>query len=866
MKAHELRRAWTDFWVAKQHTAVPSAGLIPHHPSAPMFTNSGMMPFVPYFLGEEVPPFSPPRASSVQKCVRAGGKHNDLDAIGRSPRHLSFFEMLGNFSFGDYTKVEAIPWAWELVTEVLGLDGDRIWVTCHVSDDEAVALWVDEVGFPAERIVRLDKENFWEMGDTGPCGPSSELFWDFGPAYGPDGGPANPAAEDRFVEFWNLVFTQYFRGADGELTDLPRRNVDTGAGLERMLGVTIGSNTVFDTDELATLVAEAQSLTGASLGHDPQSDVALKLLADHARTMTFLIADGVTPSNEERGYVLRRIIRRAIRFAYLLGVESNVTPRLAERTIDLMAPAYPDLVASRDTILGVLDREEHQFRRTLRTGLGILDGALAGLPTGGQLPGSVAFQLHDTYGFPFEVTTEIAEDRGYDVDRAGFDQDMDEQRRRARQAGKKGGVAVGEEAAEFQRVLDQHGTTEFTGREENESKARVLAVVPAGEPDRVSVFLDRTPFYAESGGQVGDTGTITTADARLDVLDTTYALPGLHRHLARVVEGAIAEGDEVTAAIDVGRRDAVRRNHTGTHLLHWALREVLGSHVKQQGSMVAPDRLRFDFSHFEAVTDDQITQIEDLVNEAVLVNDPVRHYETTKDAAAELGAIAFFGDKYGDIVRVLEAGRHSIELCGGTHVHRTGDIGPMKIVSETSIGSNLRRIEAISGFGPIARIRDEERTLAEAAELVGVPVAELLDGVEKRLAELKELRDQVKDLRAKAASGGASDLAGQAVDGVVVARVDGLVRDDLRSLAVAVRDRPGMRGVVLIGAPDGGGVALVAATTKDSGLDAGSLIADAARTVGGGGGKHPELAVAGGKDPERIAEALTQAAAAAGVG
>ncbi|MCU1352311.1 MAG: alaS [Acidimicrobiales bacterium] len=874
MKAHELRVAWTDFWVAKQHTAVPSAGLIPHHPSAPMFTNSGMMPFVPYFLGEEAPPFSPPRATSVQRCVRAGGKHNDLDAIGRSPRHLSFFEMLGNFSFGDYTKVEAIPWAWELVTEVLGLDPERIWVTCHVGDDEAVALWVDEVGFPAERIVRLDKDNFWEMGDTGPCGPSSELFWDFGPAYGPDGGPANPEAENRFVEFWNLVFTQYFRGADGQLSDLPRRNVDTGAGLERMLGITIGSNSVFDTDELAALVGEAQSLTGAPLGRDPQSDVALKLLADHARTMSFLIADGVTPSNEDRGYVLRRIIRRAIRFAYLLGVESEVTPTMAERTIDLMAPAYPELVASRDTILGVLEREEHQFRRTLRTGLGILDTALAELPVGGRLPGSVAFQLHDTYGFPLEVTTEIAEDRGYDLDRAGFDAEMDEQRQRARQAGRKGAVAVGDEVAAFQRVLDEHGLTEFTGREENESKARVLAVVPAGGGDadgdsggeRVSVFLDHTPFYAESGGQVGDTGTITTSTARLEVLDTSYALPGLHRHVARVLEGTIEAGDDVTATIDAARRDAIRRNHTGTHLLHWALREVLGTHVKQQGSMVAPDRLRFDFSHFEPVTDEQVTAIEDLVNEAVLVNDPVRHYETTKEAAAEIGAIAFFGDKYGDIVRVLEAGRHSIELCGGTHVRRTGDIGPMKIVSETSIGSNLRRIEAISGFGPIERIRDEERTLARAADLVGVPVPELLDGVEKKLVELKALRDEVRDLRAQAATGGAGDLAARAVDGVVVARVDGLSRDDLRTLAVAVRDKPDVRGVVLIGAPAGGGDALVAATTKDSGLDAGGLIADAARTVGGGGGKNPELAVAGGKDPERIDEALAQSAAAAGIG
>ena len=387
MRAHELRSAWDRFFEARGHTLVPSAGLIPHHPSAPMFTNSGMMPFVPYFLGEEAVPYDPPRAASIQKCVRAGGKHNDLDAIGRSTRHLSFFEMAGNFSFGDYFKADAIRWAWEFTTETLGLDGDRIWVTCHVDDDEAVALWVDEVGFPAERIQRLDKDNFWEMGETGPCGPSSELFWDFGPEVGPDGGPANPAAEHRYVEFWNLVFQQYFRGADRELRPLEHKNIDTGAGLERILGVTINSPDVFATDELAALVARATSATGVALGDDPESDVALKLLADHARTMTFLVSDGVIPSNEDRGYVLRRIIRRAIRFAYLLGVEKPITPILAEETISLMGDAYPDLAASADTVVGVLSREEDQFRRTLRSGLGILDGALGEVDEGGELPG-----------------------------------------------------------------------------------------------------------------------------------------------------------------------------------------------------------------------------------------------------------------------------------------------------------------------------------------------------------------------------------------------------------------------------------------------------------------------------------------------
>jgi alanyl-tRNA synthetase len=862
MQAQELRRAWTDFWTARGHAAVPSAGLIPHHPSAPMFTNSGMMPFVPYFVGEEQIPWDPPRASSVQRCVRLGGKHNDLDAIGRSPRHLSFFEMLGNFSFGDYAKADAIRWAWAFATEVLGLDPAHIWVTCHVDDDEAAALWVSEVGFPAERIQRLGKDNFWEMGDVGPCGPSSELFWDFGPDFGPDGGPANPDAENRYVEFWNLVFQQYFRQPDGSLDPLRHLNIDTGAGLERMLGVTIGSPDVFATDELRQLVSAAETITGVALGADPESDVALKLLADHARTMTFLVNDGVVPSNEERGYVLRRIVRRAVRFAYLLGVESSITPVLAERTIDLMAGEYPELETNRSAITETLGREEEGFRRTLRSGLKILDQALDEIPEGGQLPGSVAFVLHDTHGFPLEVTTEIVEDGGRSVDHAGFDAAMADQRARARAGGKKGGVAAGSSAEAFQAVLDEHGVTDFVGREQDEATATVLAVVTDDDgPAGFSIFLDHTPFYAESGGQVGDTGTIVGPTGEGLVIDTQAALPGLHRHLVRVRQGSFEVGQSVTAAIDTERRNATRRNHTATHLLHWALREVLGTHVKQQGSFVGPDRLRFDFSHFEPVSPDQLTQIEDLVNHDVLANEPVRHFETTKTAAVDLGAIAFFGEKYGDIVRVLEAGPHSTELCGGTHVRRTGDIGPVKVVSESSIGSNLRRIEAVSGTGPIDRLRAEEHRLADAAERVGVPQAELLEGIDKRLAELRDLRAEVKSLRTKLAGSGAADLAAGAVDGVVVARVDNLTRDDLRSLGVAVRDQPGVDAVVLIGAPDGGGVALVAATVK-SGLDAGSLIADAARTVGGGGGKHPELAVAGGKDPSRIDEALAQARAA----
>jgi alanyl-tRNA synthetase len=863
MDASGLRRTWNEFFAARQHTLVPSASLIPTHPTAPMFTNSGMMQFVPIFLGEEPPTFDPPRAATVQRCVRAGGKHNDLDAIGRTPRHLSFFEMLGNFSFGDYFKAEAIPWAWELLTEVLGLDGDRMWVTVHVSDDEAEDLWADTVGFPRARIQRLDKDNFWEMGDTGPCGPSSEIFWDYGARFGPDGGPANPAAEDRYVEIWNLVFPQYFRGTDGGLSDLPRRGIDTGAGLERMLTAVNGTHTVYDVDPLDRLVEVAQSITGRRLGVDERTDIALKILADHGRTMTFLVADEIVPSNEDRGYVLRRIIRRAVRYAYLLGVEQDLSGRLCGAVIDAMEDGYPELRAAQDRIVGVIAREEDRFRQTLKRGTNLLDAKLAELQPGQALAGEVAFDLYETYGFPLEVTQEITGELGIDVDEDGYRAALGRAQQLSK-AGAKSGPDLYANLTSFQDILDHHGPTEFVGREESEAKATVLAVVPA-EDGTASIFLDRTPFYAESGGQVGDTGTIATDTGRAEVLDTTYGLPGLHRHRARVVEGTIEVGQEATAAIDVARRDAIRRNHTGTHILHWALRQVLGEGVKQQGSLVEPDRLRFDFGPADALTKDQIQRIEDLANEEILGNASVRHYETTKAEALSLGAIAFFGDKYGDIVRVLEAGRHSTELCGGTHVRALGDIGPVKIVSESSIGANLRRIEAVTGTGPIERLRSEERVLDELAEVLNVPVGEVLDGARKRLEEIRALRDEVKALKRQAAGGQAAALVAKAVDGVLVERVEGVERDTLRDLAVALRDQPGMKAVVLGTAPDGGGAALVAAVVADSGFHASELLQDAKALIKGGGGSDPLLAVAGGKDPDGLHAALDTVRARAGI-
>jgi len=856
MDANQLRRAFTGFFVERGHTLVPSSGLIPHHPRAPLFTNAGMNQFLPYLLGEESPPY--PRATSVQKCVRIRGKDDDIELIGRDNTHLSLFEMLGNFSFGDYFKADAIPYAWELVTEIFGLDGDRLWITVHVDDDEAADIWHDEVGVPVERIQRMGGDNFWEMGETGPCGPSSEIYYDKGAEYGREGGPLD-GDEGRFIEFWNLVFMQYDRQADGTLAALPRKNIDTGAGLERVLSILQGRDSVWDIDVLRPIIGGAESVTGRSYGADADTDVALRILADHGRGMTFLINDGVFPSNEDRGYVLRRIIRRAVRQAFQMDVERLVTPALVAATIEVMADAYPELARNHDFISGVVQREEERFRHTLRAGLVLLDDLVASGTT--SISGATAFHLHDTLGFPIELTREIARERGIDVDLAGFESEMDRQRRRAREAATRSDeAATGAET--YRELLDQFGPTEFVGYSEYESKGRVLALV--GD----ELFLDRTPFYAEGGGQVGDTGTIVTDTGRAEVLDTTYALPGLHSHRVRVVEGGLTPGQEATATIDAPRREAIRRNHTGTHILHWALREVLGTHVKQAGSLVAPDRLRFDFSHYGPLAPEELVRVEALANERVLANEPVRAYETTKEEAERIGAIAFFGDKYGEFVRVVEAGGRSVELCGGTHVGALGMIGPITVVSEGSIGANLRRIEALTGEASFARFRRRDDTLNRAAALLRVTPDEVPERIEKALEERRALEHELEQVRRQAAGGDADRLAADAVDGVVVARRDGGSRDDLRELAVALRDRPGMRAVVLGGAPDGGGVTLVAATTKESGLAAYDLIVDAARTVGGGAGKgkNPELSIAGGRDASQLDAALDQARAAAGIG
>ena len=852
--ANEVRGAFQDFFAERGHARVDSASLIPHDPTV-LFTVAGMVPFKPYFVGDEAAPYK--RAVSVQKCARAGGKHNDLDDVGRTKRHLVFFEMLGNFSFGDYFKESAIPWSWELVTEILGFDGDRLWITVHESDDEAEQIWHEQVGVPMSRIQRLgDKDNFWQMGETGPCGPCSEIHIDRGPAFGPDGGPLNDPHGDRFLEFWNLVFMQFNQAPDGTRTPLPKPSIDTGAGLERILALMQGTDSVWETDVLMPLVNHAQSLTGKKYlagDYDDRSSFSLRVLAEHARSSTMLVNDGVFPSNENRGYVLRRIIRRAVRHAYSLGTEKLVMPGLVGTAVDVMGGAYPELVKNRDFIVDVLTREEERFRQTLKTGINILDDELE--KTGAKLAGSTAFLLHDTYGFPLELTQEIAGERNIDVDLEGFGVEMNQQRDRAKQA-RKGGKVDDARLDDYRAIVDASGVTTFVGYTETQSEASIIAILESQVADgHFEVFLDTSPFYAESGGQVGDTGIVTGDGFELEVLDTTFALPGLRMHFCQVRKGLPKAGARVTATIDNDRRGAIRRHHTATHMLHWALREVLGEHVKQAGSLVEPSRLRFDFSHYTGVTDAELLEIERLANMQVLANEGVHAYETSKDQATKAGAIAFFGDKYGDVVRVLEAG-NSVELCGGTHVGATGDIGTIKILSESSIGSNLRRIEAVAGMHSVAFMQSQGASVSRIANMLGSTPDALEAAVERKVDEVRSLNEEIKALRSKLATAQAHDLAEAAVNGAVVRRIDGLGAGELRDLAIAIRAISGIRAVVLAGITDTGGVSLVAATTPSITTPAGSLIAAAAKVVGGGGGGKGDVATAGGKFPEHLDEAI----------
>ena len=848
MEAAQLRSIFLNYFADNGHLVTPSASLIPHDPSL-LFTVAGMVPFKPYFLLEETPPS--PRAVSIQKCFRAP----DIDIIGTTQRHLTFFEMMGNFSFGDYFKEGAIKYAWGLITEGFGLDPERLWVTVHHSDDQAEELWRDLIGIRPERIQRLGEDNFWDMGDTGPCGPCSEIFFDKGPSFGADGGPAF-GGDDRFIEFWNLVFMQFEKGPGGSLTDLPKQNIDTGAGFERVLSILNGVESVFATDLFTPLLETASRAVGVAYGTDEKTDIAIRRIAEHGRAMTMLVADGVLPSNEGRGYVLRRIIRRAILAARRSGSDASITEALVDATIEKMGGAYPVLVNDRELIVSILEREESGFARTLRTGMTLLEEARDEVSKAGAsvFPGDIAFKLHDTNGFPIELTSELVAEEGLEVDRAAFDEAMSQQRARARAASKNLHLA---DESQYRDLIERHGTTTFLGRDVSHYSLETTVVGILSNADgSAELFLETTPFYAESGGQVGDCGTFVTESGRFEIVDTQNVAGGLFSHRGRLT-GDIVPGQVGMATIDPDRREATKRNHTATHLLHSALRTVLGDHVRQQGSYVGPERLRFDFAHTAGVRAEEIADVLTLVNEEITANAPVETVQTSKAEAEKMGAIAFFGDKYGETVRVVRAGKYSLEFCGGTHVDRLGDIGQIQVVSEASIGSGTRRLEAVSATGALRRSLEMENTLGAVATLLKSSLDDVVPSLERLFDRQKDLEKQVSSLRQAQLSLFADQLHAETDKPVLVARVDGFAGEQLRSVAQDLQRR-GRRAVVLVGAYEEKVVVVVA---SDETLDAGATVKHLASFVGGGGGGSKDLALAGGRDVNGI-DQLLQAASA----
>ncbi len=822
-----------------------------------------MVPFKPYFLGDEKAPWD--RATSIQKCVRTV----DIDIIGSTQRHLSFFEMMGNFSFGDYFKVDAIKWAYEFSTEVLGLDPSRLWYTVYDTDDEAREIWVDGVGVAADRVQAGGRDNFWQMGVPGPCGPSSEIFWDRGDDFGSPGGPIG-GGEDRYVEFWNLVFMQNIQDEPYHVVgDLPAKNIDTGLGLDRTATVLQDVPSVFDIDTTRHIRDVAAAHIRQTYGETQRGDVSLRILSDHARAVTFLIADGVVPSNDGRGYVLRRLLRRAVRHAWQYGGEGLIMPQLVDATVDVMGDWYTDLTAKRDRVIDVVTREEEKFRRTLESGHQLLDTELE---SGGQvLSGATAFKLHDTFGFPVELTQEIAAERGVAIDTDQFEKEMSAQRERARAAWK-GSDLVSAAETIYRAVLDEIGLTEFVGYNEDRTAATVLSVVAEGEAieradegREVEIFLDRTPFYGESGGQVGDTGFLSGDTGKAMVVDTQHVIQGLHGHRCKVVSGHLRVGQQVEAVIDSTRRDAIRKSHTGTHVLHWALRDVLGDHARQAGSLVESGRMRFDFSHYTQMAPEEIAQAEAETNQRLIANGRVQTTVTSKEEAEAMGALAFFGDKYGETVRVVRVGDFSTEFCGGTHTTTAGEVGPLIVTSESSIGSNLRRIEALTGVAAYEYLVSLRRGMDEIGHSLRASPSEAPARVRGLLEKVEGLEEQLESIRTQRRGELASELGAAALTsgGVsyLVEAVGGLSGTELRQLALGVRDRVGGPSVVALGSSTSGKGSLVCLISKgllERGLSASSLIEAGAAQLGGGGSRDPELAQAGGPKGEMLAAALEQ--------
>ena len=878
MTGGELREAFLKYFERNGHKRVPSSSLVPADDPTLLFTNAGMVQFKRIFLGEERRDYV--RATTCQKCVRAGGKHNDLENGGHTARHHTFFEMLGNFSFGDYFKAEAIAFAWELLTRNFGLDKSRLRATVFTDDDDAFGLWKKVAGLSDDRVLRLgEKDNFWAMGDTGPCGPCSELHFHQGDhlpcAEEAAGRPCQGVACecDRWLEVWNLVFMQYNRDASGAMTPLPRPSIDTGMGLERMAAVMQGKLSDWDTDLFAPLIARVSGLAGKRYGAREPDDVSMRVIADHGRTAMFLIADGVTPSNEWRGYVLRRIMRRAMRHGRLLGITEPFLWKTVSWVGDVMGGAYPEIVAERARVEEIVRGEEERFAETLDSGVRRIDDYLGaeGEGRGRAVDGRFLFTLYDTYGFPRDLAEDVLRERGWvvsDATERTWTEEMEAQRERARAGATFAAGDEGETTAIYQRLGAEIPAVEFVGYETLTTPARVLAMVrgvqrvrEATEGDEVEVILDRTPAYAESGGQVGDTGTLIGRQGRGEILDTYYRGNKLIVHRVKVRAGGFHENEDVAVAVETPRRQGLRQHHTGTHLLHAALRRVLGGHVAQAGSLVAPDRLRFDFSHGGSIKHREVEQIEELVNEQVQANTPVTHQEMDLKSALASGAMALFGEKYGDRVRVVKIGDFSTELCGGTHLDATGQIGFFKVATEGAVAAGVRRIEAVAGTAAVEAVARQERVLREIADLLKIAPAEAPQRLRKLLDEQRALEKQLAELEGKVARSRADELVAGArqVGGVAVVagRIDGLDADGLRAVVDRLRDRLGS-GIVLVGGVIDGKVNLVAAVTKDltRRFHAGKLVQEVARAVGGGGGGRPDLAQAGGKEPAKLDAAL----------
>ena len=867
---NEIRARFLKYFEERGHTAVSSSSLVPHNDPTLLFTNAGMNQFKDCFLGDEKRAYV--RATTSQKCVRAGGKHNDLENVGRTARHHTFFEMLGNFSFGDYFKKEAIAFAWEFLTKEMKLDTERLYVSVYTDDDEAANIWHHQEGVPRERIFRFEEDNFWSMGDTGPCGPCSEIFFDNGPEVGCDSPDCTVGCDcDRYMEIWNNVFMQYDRQADGELIPLPKPAVDTGMGLERLATVMQKVQSNYDTDLLRDIIAYIEKLSGKTYGDNNENDVSMRVMADHSRATAFLIADGVLPSNEGRGYVLRRIMRRAMRHAKMLGFEDPVLYKTAIYVLGFMAKAYPTEAGRKDFVAKVVQNEEERFIATLGNGLRILQDEIAQLKNAGEtiIPGETVFKLYDTYGFPVDLTADIVEKDGYSLDESGFETCMEAQRAKAREHWK----GSGEEAvsAIYKQLVEQGINSTFSGYDQLEEQSKVLALIKEGQlvdeavcGETVEMICAATPCYGESGGQVGDTGVICTEEASLRIINTKKPLDNLFSHVCEVVTGSLQKGAAASIKVDAERRQRIVLNHTATHLLQAALQKILGNHIKQAGSLVQPDRLRFDFTHFSPVTPSEIIQIEEEVNAQIRVNAGVNSEVMAADAAQEAGAMALFGEKYGDEVRVISVGDYSKELCGGTHAKAAGDIGLFRIVSEAGIAAGVRRIEAVTGEGALAQVHQQQQTLQRLAGLVKSDPSQLETRLQKLLDQQKELEKEVEQLQAKANADKSGELINQAqdVDGVklLAVKVDGVDGKGLREFADQLRDSIGS-GVLVLVAENGGKVALLVAVTKDllDRVKAGVLIKPLAEIVGGRGGGKPELAQAGGSDTAKI-EALLQAA------